>query len=137
MQNQKTITITSTSRRRSHTFPANPRPRPRPYLSCASTTALASKSCWTTPTWPLKAAKCNGVEPRESHGPKPSHTQNPTERRGEKSNFLEIVATQTPLNLRNIVVLRCLERVQLAETHVAFGILWFPLKPRQPCYQSK
>ena len=51
-----------------------------------------------------------------SRGPRPSHTQNPTERGGEKfwENFgaskvkvLEIVATQKPcLDLRNVVLLR-------------------------------
>ena len=61
-----------------------PRLRPRPCVSCASTNALASRSRWTTPTWPLKAAKCSGVEPREPwHETKPQAEPNGT--KGKKT----------------------------------------------------
>ena len=63
-----TINISSTFSPRSHPSggfprnPPNPRPRPRPnLLLSSSTTALASRSRWTTPTWPFPAAKCSGV----------------------------------------------------------------------------
>ena len=43
----------------------NPPPRLRPSLFCASTAAFASRSRWTTESWPLRAAKCSGVLPQE------------------------------------------------------------------------
>ena len=62
-----------------------------------------------------------------SHGPKPSHGQNPTEPRGENSErnlgapkveVLEVVATQkSSLNFRNVVVLRCFDDIELVENH--------------------
>ena len=58
------------------------RPRPRPYLPSASTAALASMSRSTAETWPLRAAQCSGVMPREP--PKPCR-RNPTETDWEKS----------------------------------------------------
>ena len=61
-----------------------PPPRPRPWrLSFASTAAFASRSRWTTESWPWMAAMCSGVLPQEPR-PEGSHGQNPTERRGEK-----------------------------------------------------
>ena len=59
-------------------------PRPRPcLLSCAPTAALASRSRWTTSTWPFPAARCSAVKPR-----------NPRKKRGR--NFGCLKATQTP-----------------------------------------
>ena len=63
--------------------PAPSYSRPRPSSSFASTAALASRSLWTTESWPSQAAKCNGVEPREPR----------------KIEVLEIVATETPPEL--------------------------------------
>ena len=90
-----------------------------------------------------RAAVCLG-----SRSPRPSHRQNPTERRGEKFSenlgaskveVLEIVATQkSSLNLRNIVVLKmfsgCFYDIELVEKTVACGVL---SKPCQPCLQSR
>ena len=43
-----------------------PPPRPRPWrLSFACTAAFASRSRWTTESWPPWAAKCSGVWPQE------------------------------------------------------------------------
>ncbi len=65
-----TINVSSTSPQRSHwlkrVFPPNRHPRPRPSLSFASTAALASRSRSTTKSWPLTAAWCSGVRPREA-----------------------------------------------------------------------
>ena len=85
----------------------NPPPRPRPSSPCASTAAFASRSRSATASWPLAAALCSGVLPREPANPrrKPQgRTQ--TERRGEKylrklwapqkSKSWKIVATQSP-----------------------------------------
>ena len=111
----------------------NPPPRPRPCLSCASTAASASRSRWTTPMWPLKAAKCSGVEP---HKPRPKAKPQTGEKSEkcwvpQKSKFGKLWSPRSPklpVNLRNIGVLRCLEVIQLAETHVAVGILWHSIE---------
>ena len=42
-----------------------PPPRPQLFTSLASTAAFASRSRWTTESWPLRAAKCSGVLSRE------------------------------------------------------------------------
>ena len=86
----------------------NPPPRPRPCLSCASTAALASRSRWTTPTWPLKAAKCSGVEP---HKPRPKAKPQTGEKSEkfwvpQKSKFWKVWSLKLPVNLRDIVVLK-------------------------------
>ena len=106
----------------------NPPPRPRPCLSCASTAASASRSRWTTPMWPLKAAKCSGVEP---HKPRPKAKPQTGENSEkcwvpQKSKFGKLWSPKLPVNLRNIGVLRCLEVIQLA--HVAVGILWHSIE---------
>ena len=121
-RNTWTINISSTSQQSpvSEVSPPNPPPRPRPYLFCASTAAFASRSRWTMESWPFSAAKCSGVLPQE---PRPEARQNPTERRGEKlwDNFgapkVEVwkLPLKLPLDLKKIVVLRCLEVIELAE----------------------
>ena len=93
-------------------FPSpNPPPRPRLFSPSASTAAFASRSRWTTESWPFSAAKCSGVWPRE---PRPSPRQNPRRKirrkflGTSKVKVLKIVATQkSSLNFRNIVVWRC------------------------------
>ena len=45
--------------------PQYPTPRPQPNLSSTSTAAFASRSRWTTESWPFAAAQCSGVKPRE------------------------------------------------------------------------
>ena len=67
-------------------FPPNPSSKAHkaPSLSCAFTAALASRSRSTTPSAPYPAARSSGVAP-QSHGPRPSCVQNPTERRGKNS----------------------------------------------------
>ena len=110
--------------------PPNLPPRPQLSLSLASTAAFASRSRWTTESWPSWAATCSGVWPREPQSGA-SHRQNPTKRRGENSDkilgtskveVLEIVATQkSSLNFRNIVVLSrgCFDDIELVEkSHV-------------------
>lgn len=68
------------------------------------------------------AAACN----LKSHGPRPRRKQNPAEPSGTRgSRFWKVWSLKLPLSLRNIVVLRCLEVIQLVETHVAFGIIRF------------
>ena len=67
-------------------FPSpNPPPRPRPYLSCTSTAALASRSRSTTASWPLAAAQCSGVSPREPRTRGQAAGQNPHGTKGRKS----------------------------------------------------
>ena len=79
------ISSTSSQSHPSVGFPPNRRPRPRPLsFSFTSTAALASRSCSTTESWPVWAAKCSGVLPWD-RGPraKPHAEINGTE--GKKS----------------------------------------------------
>ena len=94
-------------------------------LFSASMAALASRSRSTTESWPHAAAKCSGVRPREPQGPRPKAAGRTQPNQGEK-NLEKILAPQKskfwkwwtlkcPLK---IVVLRCLEAVELVERHV-------------------
>ena len=61
--------------------PQYPPPRPRLVSSSASTAAFASRSRWTTESWPLLAAKCSGVWPREPRPEAKPWAENPTARK--------------------------------------------------------
>ena len=72
--------------------PQYPPPRPQLLLFFASTAAFASRSRWTTESWPLLAAKCSGVAPWEPRPEaKPRAAPNGTKGRkfGEKFGRLK------------------------------------------------
>ena len=112
------------------------RPRPRPFSSFASTAALASMSRSTTTSWPLKAANCSGVSPREAAAPWPKpRKQNPTKRKGRKTlrnfwrrksrSFGNCGHSNSSLKVRNIVVLTCLGAIELFNKN---SCLWYSIE---------
>ena len=65
-------------------------PPPRPWLSSsfASTAAFAWRSRWTTESWPLAAAMCSGVWPREPR-PEAKPRAEPNGMKGRKFGHLK------------------------------------------------
>ena len=130
-QKSWTISEPSTS---SFTSQRNPPPRPWLSLFCTSTSAFASRSRSTTESWPLSAARCSGVWPREPQPEaKPRAEPNGTKGRKIRRNVFWCHSISS-LDLTNTVVLRCLEDIELVQKTVACGVL---SKPCQPCLQSR
>ena len=73
-------------------------------MSCASTAALASRSHWTTETWPLKAASSSGVQPWELRLEGQAAGKTQRNARGEKSKFWKL----WPLKLLTMLKEHCM-----------------------------
>ena len=116
-----------------------PPPRPRPWrLSFACTAAFASRSRWTTESWPAWAAKWSGVLPQEPR-PEANPQAEPNGTNWEKvwenfgclksRSFGNFGHSISSMDLTNTVVLRCLEVIELAEkatsTTVAVQMIWY------------
>ena len=95
-------------------------PRPRPLLFSASTAALASMSRSTAETWPLRAAACSGVSPREPRpeGPK-ARRQNPNGTEGEKKS--EKILAPQKWKFWKLWTLKLLTKVK---KHCCFEMSW-------------